>query len=166
VNSLRIDITKRADGAAILCCTRADGSVCWQRQEGRQAQFFPRHDLVHYAVESALGADRGFFGLIAQGWDITDTEGKGTRGPLPAQAIFIEHLVGLIERGGIGRAPLSAAELNEQVGQLAAEGRLAAAIAVSDDTLFGMRAQIDELHEQWASVMPGGMLTLWFPPRA
>ncbi len=164
MNSLRIDITKRADGATILCCTRADGSVCWQRQEVPQARFFPRHDLTHYAVESALGADRGFFGLIAQGWDIADTEGKSARGPLAGQAIFVEHLVGLIERGGIGRAPLSAAEVNEQVAELEAQGRLADALPVTDELLLAVRAQIAELHGRWTSLNPGGMLTLWFPP--
>jgi hypothetical protein len=32
------------------------------------------HDLTHYAVETALGYRRDFFGLITEGWGgVTDT---------------------------------------------------------------------------------------------
>ncbi|MDF2775439.1 MAG: hypothetical protein K0S86_4940, partial [Geminicoccaceae bacterium] len=69
---LRIRIKKNADGSAALTCIRADGSVTWQRQEGAQGRFFPRHDLTHFAVETTLGHRRGFYGLVAEGWNITD----------------------------------------------------------------------------------------------
>jgi hypothetical protein len=77
--ALAIQIEKRADGRATLRCTRGDGSVTWQVQRARHAAFFPLHDLTHYAVETVLGFRRGFFGLIADGWDIDDTTGKGRR---------------------------------------------------------------------------------------
>lgn len=59
------------------------------------------HDLTHYAVETALGYRRGFFGLIAEGWDVEGTTGKGARGPLPVEAGEVERIVGLFdsERG-------------------------------------------------------------------
>src|SRR5215207_7563384 len=66
---LTIRIKKNADGTAALTCTRADGSVTWQRQQGTQGMFFPRHDLTHFAVETVLGHRRGFYGLVADGWD-------------------------------------------------------------------------------------------------
>ena len=49
--SLTIRIKKNTDGSAALSCTRADGSVTWQRQVGAQGRFFPLHDLTHSAVE-------------------------------------------------------------------------------------------------------------------
>ena len=52
---LVIAIKKKTDGSASLACRRADGTVTWQRQEGAQGRFFPRHDLTHYAVETVLG---------------------------------------------------------------------------------------------------------------
>ena len=76
---LGIRLTKRMDGGSVLRCVRADGSVTWQKQD-RHAAFFALHDLTHFAVESTLGFRDGFFGLVAQGWDIDDTTGKGTRG--------------------------------------------------------------------------------------
>ena len=69
---LRIQITKRPDGNGVLRCVRADGSVTWQKQE-RHAAFFALHDLTHFAVESTLGFRRGFYGLLAEGWDVEDT---------------------------------------------------------------------------------------------
>ena len=71
----------------MLRCVRADGSLTWQKQTDRHAAFFALHDLTHFAVETTLGYARGFFGLIAEGWDFEDTGGKGARGPLPPEAI-------------------------------------------------------------------------------
>jgi len=71
---LQIEISRRADGAAVLRCTREDGSFTWQKQAKHGAHFV-LHDLTHYAVETALGYRRGFFALIAEGWEPDDTTG-------------------------------------------------------------------------------------------
>lgn len=76
---LLIQLTKRADGGAVLRCVRADGSVTWQRHEGRQPAFFPLHDLIHYAVESELGFHRGFYGLVAARAAVRPSAGGGLR---------------------------------------------------------------------------------------
>ena len=83
---MRVQITKKADGSGVLRCVRDDGSVTWQKQTDRHAAYFALHDLTHFAVETTLGFRRGFFGLIAEGWDIEDTSGKGARGSLPPEA--------------------------------------------------------------------------------
>jgi hypothetical protein len=97
---IQIEIVKHPDGAGLLRCIRPDGSVTWQKQT-RHAGHFAMHDLTHFAVETVLRYRRGFFGLIAEGWDIEDTTGKGPRGALPAEAIEVERIVGLFdsERG-------------------------------------------------------------------
>lgn len=84
----------------MLRCTRADGSVTWQKQP-KHGAFFALHDLTHFAVETTLGYRRGFFGLIAEGWDLQDAGGDGARGTVPAEAIEVEKIVGLFdsERG-------------------------------------------------------------------
>jgi uncharacterized C2H2 Zn-finger protein len=98
---LRIEIVKRTDGAGLLRCIRADGSVTWQKQSERHAVHFTHQDLTHFAIETALGYEQGFFGLIASGWNIEETTGKGARGPLPDEAGKVESVVGLFdsERG-------------------------------------------------------------------
>jgi hypothetical protein len=81
VTTLLVQLVKRADGGSALRCRRADGSVSWQTHQGQQAAFFPGHDLTHFAVESELPGTIAFYGLIAAGWDIEDTTGKGRAGP-------------------------------------------------------------------------------------
>src|SRR5689334_20919582 len=98
---LRILLTKRADGAVVLQCTRRDGSATWERHD-KYGPFFSFHDLTHFAVETFFGFRQGFYGLIADGWDIVDTTGKGKRGRLPSESILVEHIVGLLDRERVG----------------------------------------------------------------
>ena len=160
---LRVQLTKRADGSVVLRCVRADESVAWQRHNGRRALFFPFHDLTHFAVETTLGFRQGFYGLIADGWDIADTGGKGARGPLPPETVLVEHLVGLFDRERVGGAqPMSAAEFNAHVERLFATGRIHAAPVFTDVQLVAVRARIDALHSEWAALVAGATLELHF----
>ena len=130
----------------MLRCTRQDGSVTWQKQT-RHAAYFALHDLTHYAVETALGYREGFFGLIAGGWDVDDTTGKGMRGALPPCAVEVEQIVGLFqteqasgtlwtveEFNAFAPRPLSAAELED------------------------VRTRRAALFQQWFATPPGGKL--------
>ena len=158
---LRVRFTKRVDGAVVLQCVRRDGSATWQRHE-KQAVFFSFHDLSHFVVETSLGFRQGFYGLLAEGWDITDTGGKGARGKLPPEAGLVEHLVGLFDRERVGgAAPLSAAEFNSQLEQLVASDHLEVG-RFSDAQLTAVRKRIEMLHREWAAVGPGSTLELIF----
>lgn len=159
---MRIQLTKRPDGGAVLRCVRPDGSATWQRHEGHRAGFFPRHDLTHYALETVLGCRQGFFGLVAAGWPIADTDGKGAHGPLPAEAIVVEHLVGLLEVESATGADWSAAEFEEQVRVAAPEAAIAAGVRLTAEQLMEIRARRQELHARWASTAPGDTLELPF----
>src|SRR5438552_1729678 len=160
VPELRVQFTKRADGTVVLRCVRRDGSVTWQRHD-KHAAFFSFHDLSHFAVETVLGFRAGFYGLIADGWDIADTTGKGARGKLSPNSILVEHVVGLLDRERIGgAAPLSAADFNAQINEMA--GIDPARSPLSDEQLRDFRTRIEELHTQWASVPSGSALELTF----
>jgi hypothetical protein len=115
---LAIRITKRKDGGGVLRCVRADASETWQKQESRHAAFFALHDLTHFAVESALGYRRGFYGLIAEGWDVDDTTGKGAKGPLPDEAVEVEYLAGSFDRERAGGSLWTADEFKRVRGDL------------------------------------------------
>lgn len=154
---LRIQITKRADGVGVLRCVRADGSVTWQRQE-RHAAHFALHDLTHFAVESTLGTRRAFFGLIAEGWEIEDTTGKGTRGALPREALEVERIVGLLDAERASGAITSPEDFNNF---RATEAR-SAARPLTEGELLAIRARRAELFSQWSALPAGGTLELEF----
>lgn len=109
---LVIAIKKKSDGSASLACRRADGSVTWQRQEGAQGRFFPRHDLTHYAVETVLGMDQAFYGLVASGWGFGDFGHPWPRGPMPPEAIAAELIVGYLDAERAAGVTWSARDFN------------------------------------------------------
>jgi hypothetical protein len=159
---LHIRFTKRSDGAVVLHCVRRDSSETWERHD-RQALFFSFHDLSHLAVETVLGFSRGFYGLIADGWDIADTTGKGKPGKLPSEGILVEHVVGLLDRERVGGGlPLSAAEFNAHIAQFVANDGLDAPRAFTEIELAAVRQRIETLHRQWAALPPGSSFELTF----
>jgi hypothetical protein len=147
---LRIDIAKHADGSIALRCTREDGSVTWQKQT-RHAAHFVLHDLTHYAVETALGYQRGFFGLIAEGWDTEDTTGKGARGRLPMEAVEVEQIVGLFDTERGSGTLWTAGEFNAFAPR-----------ALTEAEIQSVRALRGWLFEQWFALAPGRALELQF----
>ena len=153
---LKIEIVKQPDGAGVLRCTRADGSVTWQKQT-KHAAHFALHDLTHYAVETTLGCRQGFFGLVAHGWDIEDTTGKTKRGALPAEAIEVERIVGLFDSERGSGALWTCEEFNEH-----APRRL------SQEEIY-VRALRSSLFQRWFATAAGHALELTFalgvPPR-
>jgi hypothetical protein len=155
VKRMLVEITKRADGAGVLRCVRDDGSVTWQKQTGRHAAFFALHDLTHFAVETALGCRRGFFGLVAEGWQIEDTTGKGSRGPLPEEAAKVEHIVGMFDSERANGAIWTLEEFNEFGGP--------AARGLTLEQIGAIRKRRSELFQKWSAVPAGEILRLHFP---
>ena len=147
---LQIEIAKRSDGVGVLRCTREDGSVTWQKQARHAAHFAP-HDLTHYAVETALGYRRGFFGLIAEGWEIEDTTGKGDRGHLPPEALEVERIVGLFDAERASGELWSVDDFNR-----------VAPRKLTESEIQSIRTLRAELFTQWSQVPPGGVLKLTF----
>ena len=158
-----IEFAKRKDGNTMLRCLRDDGSATWQRNENQHASFFPVHDLLHYAVETELGFAKGFFGLIAGGWNIDETTGKSARGALPNEAIEVEHLVSSFSAEWTSPTPWSREEFNQQAREWAERRGSPAPRVLSDDELTRVRTRMGELCALWKDVSPGETLTLPFP---
>lgn len=152
---MRVQITKKADGSGVLRCVRADGSVTWQKQADRHAAYFALHDLTHFAVETALGFRRGFFGLIAEGWDIEDTTGKGARGPLPPEAGEAEMIVGLFSAERASGAIWTVDEFHEFAARVGTR-------ELSFEEIVRVKKKRSELFRQWSAIEPGATLELQF----
>lgn len=162
---LTIRIKKNADGSAALSCTRADGTVTWQRQTGAQGRFFPRHDLTHYAVETVLGYRRAFYGMLADGWDLADFGAPWPRGRIPEDADPAELIVGFLDTERAAGCRWSASELNDKAASYYRDhGFRAAPPTLTDDDLAHIRQRRAELFADWDAVPAGGALELTFPP--
>jgi hypothetical protein len=160
--AITVRIKKGKDGRTALSCTRADGTTTWQRQEGGQAAFFPRHDLTHYAVETTFGIKEGFFGLVASGWDLSDFGNPWPRGALPPEGNITELIVAFfdLERSTGDRA--RADEINLKVAEYCAERGLPPQVPVTDEGVARVRQKRAELFAKWESVPPGDAIELPF----
>jgi hypothetical protein len=168
VPELVIRIKKNPDGSASLTCTRADGSATWQRQKGQLGAIFPLHDLTHYAVETALGYTNAFYGLVADGWNLSDFTSPWPRGAPPMEARQVENLVSGFEMESRHGGAMNADDYNAGVTE-----RLDAAAAVpgskvppqrrlTDDEVSSVRALRAELIARWTAVRPGEAMELEF----
>lgn len=159
---LLIRMQKKRDGSVTHTCVRRDGSATWQRHQGAQARFFPLHDLTHYAVETVLGMRRGFYGLVAEGWDFADFGTPWPRGPLPDDSDPAELVAGFLDGEGASGQPWTAAELNEKVRGYAGPPRTWTTYRLTDDDLAAIRARRRELYAVWKALPEGETLELPF----
>jgi hypothetical protein len=161
--NLKIRLKRRADGSAAITCEREDGTTTWQRQEGTIGQVFPAHDLTHYSVETTFGYTQGFFGLVADGWDISDFAKPWPRGEIPQQAQEVELLVGLLDMQRRMFADWNAEEMLEQ-GRLYVASRddRACLPSLTDASLAKVKQLRADVFAKWAATPPGETLELLF----
>jgi hypothetical protein len=164
---LLIRIKKKSDGSAALTCERADGTVTWQRQDGQLGAFFPLHDLTHYAVERVLDLPRAFYGLLAEGWDLSDFGKPWVKGQLPEDAHVAELIVGFfdLERatGFLGTAE----EFNDKLRAWFADNkRTIPEFRMSEEQLARIREERAAAFARWKGLSPGETLEIPFERRA
>lgn len=157
-----IRIKKGSDGRTALSCIRADGTTTWQRQEGAQATFFPKHDLTHYAVETALSQREGFYGLIAAGWDFSDFGSPWPRGRLILEASISEMIVGVLDMERRIEEGASADELNQRLAEYSIEHGLPQQRPFTEEDLARVREKRAEMFAKWDAVPSGGALEIPF----
>src|SRR5690348_2604711 len=147
------------NGSAALSCVRADGSVTWQRQDGRQGRFFPYHDLTHFAVESVLPI-RGFYRVVADGWDLTDFGKPWPKGPLPEEAHIAEVIVGFLDTERAAGIAWSPEDWRMAATTYFQRRNLPMPVLPTPDDLQRIRAERGRLFDRWTALPPGETLEL------
>jgi hypothetical protein len=117
---------------------------------------------MHYAVETELGFRRGFFGLIAEGWEIAETTGKTARGPLPNETLEVEYLVSAFSAERAGGVPATAEEFNQLAATFAEGKEMPRPRQLSGQELERVRTRFDELAMKWRSLSADEALRLQF----
>lgn len=155
---VRFTKARHEDRPHTFTCIRDDGSTTGMPSTG----FFVRHDLTHYAVETALGLSDAFYGLLSQGWDISSFEERepGSRKAMavPANAVLTECLAGLLDLDWAAGPTPQDALIQMLADRLGSEGRLPTAEEIAE-----IRARRGELLERWNALEPGESLQLTFP---
>jgi hypothetical protein len=152
---MTIHFRKLEDKPCVLSVLRDDGSETWQSY-GNQSDFFPIHDLTHYAVETELGYQNAFFGIIAAGREIGDF-GPGDAATLHHEAHHAEMIVGLI--GIPNRIPYR--EILEIINSKSAEKGLGS-IELTEFQLDSIQFKATQLIKRWDEICPGETLVLEF----
>lgn len=160
---LSIRLSRRADGAVLFELRRADGSSTWQKRHGPTADFFAIHDLTHYAVETILGFDRAFYGLVAEGWDLADFGTPWPRGLLPPEAVPAEVIVGCFDTARAAHVPLTADACNATASSYFANAGVPSPVSVTDELLSRVQRRLSELVWRWHALPPRDALELSFP---
>jgi hypothetical protein len=162
---LTVRIKKKNDGSAALSCIRADGTTTWQQQNGATARFFPLHDLTHLAVETTLGFRRAFYGLVAEGWDISTFSTPTAVAKLPPEALLAELIVGLLDVERATGELSNAEEFNWKIQAYFRDKDVPGpTFRIADEQLASIRANRAELFSQWNAVADGGSLDVSFTP--
>ena len=157
---MTIRFTKGQNKPDTLTCQRSDGSCTWTA-----LNLPPAHDLGHYALETTLGFNHAFFGLLAQGWDIQDfgrPDPKTGRKPaIPPEAIQAEVLAGLLDIENRSAQPPAHAAFLEMLASACAG--LGVPVPLLDAAqLEAIRARHAALLRQWAEAAEGTSLELDF----
>ena len=154
-----IRFTKGRGKPDMLACVRDDGSSTWAVLN------FTPHDFGHYALETTLGWQDAFFGLLAQGWDITDfgraDTQTGNKPVVPAQAMQAEALAGLLDmERRSGCSPPHATFLEMLTSVCAGLG--VPAPDLTPEQLALIRSRHADLLCRWPRVPPGAALEMTF----
>jgi hypothetical protein len=88
-----IRISKHTGKPNVIKYIRDDGTETWMQTD----DFFVRHDLSHFALETVLGYKTAFNGMINSGMDIKDFENREKRRAMKVtdEAGYAENMANL-----------------------------------------------------------------------
>lgn len=156
---LQIKLTKRRNKTPLLICTRPDGT-----QTMAETIVGAEHDLTHFAVETTLGFQHAFFGLLADGMNIEDfnVAAASTKIDIPPEAGATEFIVGLLESELTSGTPFP--DFNAELHRAMANTRKPTpAPTISDADLATMRRRVIDLKMRWRSLRVGETIELDWP---
>jgi hypothetical protein len=90
---VKLQFVKNEGKPHVIRYYRDDGTQTWMQAD----DFFIRHDLSHFAVESTLGYKTAFYGMINAGTELSDFTDREKRAALvlTREAVHAESLANL-----------------------------------------------------------------------
>ena len=115
-------------------------------------------------METTLKYRRGFFGLVAEGWNVTDFGKPWPRGPLPTETLNAELMVGFLDTERASGKRWSADEFREYVATHCAKNGVHHEFEfdLTDESLSEIRRVRGELFGRWEAIPKGAGFILEF----
>jgi len=153
---MKIVFKKQKNKPPTLHITRSDDTETWMSFKHN----FIQHDLMHYAAETILDWQDGFYGLVEKGIDIQDfeLENREKRPNLPLPAIQMEFIVNLLETEIYQGNPVE--NFNEQLKKNCIGGGQPSPEFILEEKLNEIRKKFKELNQEWHAVELGENLIL------
>jgi hypothetical protein len=155
---MQIRFTKHTGKQNVIKYIRDNGTETWMYCD----DFFIRHDLSHYALETILGYKTAFNGMLNAGMDIHDFEDKEKRSKMSvtAEAWYAENLANLflieITQGLF-------TDFNEvQEAAFVSFHHQYPPVTLPDDQIKAVRDHLAALLEKWKALPSGETLALTF----
>ena len=138
-----------------LTCIRDDGSTTWTYLH----RGFAIQDFAHYVVETTLGYQRSFFGLVTKGYDIPDFNQPKAKRPfeIPEEALNTEVIVGLLQTD-----LLESLRGNAERDELFRDYSALLPVKITAVQLEIMQQKLQILLQKWHDLQPGESMTLQF----
>ncbi len=160
---LSIEIRKEYNKPSILTCTREDGSTTYAKVHPN----FEMHDIAHYVVEMTLAYKKAFYGLLCEGFNITDFQLPKEQRPegvrpanLAPEALITEHLVMLLQTDMA--QPLSKMDVLNQLTIILKENDLPFPDQLDQKMIDAMKLELHDLMKKWFEIPYGQSLHLEF----
>jgi hypothetical protein len=143
----------------MLRCVLDDGSSTWWPL----SPHFAQHDMLHYVVETTLGLEKAFFGLIAEGRDI-DSFGTrdGRKDTYTRDEGEAELIVGLLQVEMRSNKAPGNTDFFEMLTLTCKSKGWPMPLHISAEQLDSIRAKMRGLSEKWRSLPAGGSIELVF----
>ncbi len=160
---MKIQFKKGHNKPSILTCIRNDGTKTWVKMYAG----IETHDLGHYAVETALGFENAFYGMVAKGANIEDFELPREKRPIEVlpknlhpEALISEHLVNLL----MTKAQVTNVnfDISNPLKEILIENNLPFPSNLTDKKMSEIWEVFNTLGDQWKLLPEGQVLELEF----
>ncbi|MFK7846273.1 MAG: hypothetical protein AB8G77_13330 [Rhodothermales bacterium] len=143
-----------------LTCRRDDGTTTWSKLKG---DFGPMHDLAHYVIETSLGFERGFYGLLALGYDITSFEREEDTSWIGGEGLYVECIVMGLQYQYSG---VTTVETFEQViNDATRKHDIEPWMVFSPDQINVLVSRYNQILMEWKQLPAGASMILPFPDK-
>ncbi|MEM7104452.1 MAG: hypothetical protein AAF502_15045 [Bacteroidota bacterium] len=161
---MQIVFTKGKGVPDTMSFSRQDGSISLSPLNRGMIE----HDIMHYAVETVLNFNEGFYGLLAKGYTLEDFAPPTSKAAelsrslkLTQQVFQSEYIVGLLQMEQVDNKTYD--NFIDILAEICSGRKTKLPETLNNETLAAIREKANALLDQWRSIQPSEKLEVNFP---